>query len=170
MVTKSRTVHVRDVLAAGTVCVPFLVLMATWVLWANRLPANVTLRNDLSSLNAAVLPMWLIAVGLGIVLLGVSVAAVTLVPEGPNDAQSRRVPLFWCGAVAGAACTIWISQSWVAMSPGLSNPSRFNAIAGFATIASGLYGLLPLFIARRPSRGPHDAEQTAEGQPSESAS
>jgi hypothetical protein len=113
----------------------------------------------LNSENAAALPIWLIAIGIGAVLLGVSIGASSVVPEGPNDSSSRRIPLFWAGAVAGFACAIWIFQSSVAMYPP-ADPSRFNALAGFATIGAALYGLLPFFIAKPPSHGAeeHDSE------------
>jgi hypothetical protein len=160
MATHTLTVRTRDALAAAAVWLPFLTFLVTWVLWADDLPAVVKLRNDLNSDNAAALPMWLIAIGIGMVLLGVGIGASGAVRGGPNASSSRRIPLFWSGAVAGFACAIWIFQSWVAMYPP-ADPSRFNALAGFATVGAALYGLLPFFIANPLSQEPeeHDSEE-----------
>ncbi|WP_166880695.1 hypothetical protein [Salinibacterium sp. ZJ450] len=163
MATRTWTVRTRDALAAATVWLPFLTFLMTWVLWADDLPTTVTLRNDLNSENAAALPVWLIAIGLGVVLLGAGIGASSVVPEGPNDSSSRRTPLFWAGAVAGFTCAIWIFQSWAAMYPP-ADPSRFNALAGFATIGAALYGLLPFSISKPPSQDTleHDSEESGD--------
>jgi hypothetical protein len=150
MASRTWTLRWRDVVAAATVWVPFVVFTITATLWAGVAAATVELRNDFGT-AAPALPVWVIALVVAIVLVGVSVGAISVVPEGPNDASTRRVPLFWAGAVAGFVCAIWLFQSWVVLNPPVDG-SRFNALAGFATIGAALYGLLPFFIANRPSR------------------
>ncbi|GAB3137421.1 hypothetical protein GCM10027057_16250 [Marisediminicola antarctica] len=103
-------------------CGSLVIVVVTMLSWRDELPSGIVLRNDVGL--APTVPTWLMFVGLVAVLLGVGIGALSLVPEGPNDARSRRVPLFWCGAVAGCA----------------------------ATIFAGLYGLVPFFVASRPLR------------------
>ncbi len=167
--TKVRAVRLRDALAAATVWLPFLVFVATWVSWSDRLPADLRLRNNIYPESAAVLPTWLIVVGIAVVLVGVGIGAISVVPGGPNDSQSRRVPLFWAGAVAGFVCAIWLFQVGGAIDPP-ADPNRANALAGFAAIGAALYGLIPLFIANRSSvrevtPGQSDQENTAQLKP-----
>jgi hypothetical protein len=162
MATRTWTVGTRDALAVATVWLPFLTFLVTWSFWADDLPAVVKFRNDLNSENAAALPMWLIAIGIGVVLLGVGIGASSVVLAGPNDSSSRRNPLFWAGAVAGFTCALWIFQSWVAMYPP-ADYSRFNALAGFATIGAALYGLLPFFIAKPLPPEPEERDSQEAG-------
>lgn len=150
MASRSWTLRWRDVAAAATVWVPFVVFATATALRTEVVTATVELRNDVGT-TAPSLPAWVIALVVAIVLVGVGVGAISVVPEGPNDASTRRVPLFWAGAVAGFVCAIWLFQSWVVLNPP-EDGSRFNALAGFATIGAALYGLLPFFIANRPSR------------------
>ncbi len=151
METKTWTVRNRDALAAATVWVPFIVFVVSCVRWVPALPAVMKLRNDIDQANAAVLPTWLIAVGVAVVLVGVGVGALSLVPERPGEGRSRRLPLFWCGAVAGFVCAIWLFQ----MAPGTGTPgdaSPNNALAGFAAIGAALYGFVPMLVASRSAR------------------
>lgn len=151
MASGGRSVRARDAIAAASVWLPLVIVIVTGLWWRDELAPDITLRNDVDSNLAPTLPTWLIFGALVAVLIGVGIGAVSVVPEGPNDAQSRRVPLFWCGAVAGVVVAVWVFQSWVAMHPP-ADPSRTNALMGFATIFAALYGLVPFFIAHRPLR------------------
>lgn len=145
MTSRERMARIRTLIAAAAVWVPLLVVGVTWLLWRDDLPAQIALRNDIDPGLAVTLPSWVILSAVVIVLVGLGIAAIGLVPEGANDAHSRRVPLFWCGAVAGCTAAIWVIQSWVAV-----HQRGDSALLGFLTIAAALYGLVPLLIAGRP--------------------
>ncbi|MFT2815451.1 hypothetical protein [Leifsonia sp. A12D58] len=56
-------------------------------------------------------------------------------------------------AIGRVVAAVWVFQMWVEGSPP-DDPSRANALLGFAAIGAGLYGLVPFFIAHRPERMP----------------
>ncbi|KRC62458.1 hypothetical protein ASE14_01060 [Agromyces sp. Root81] len=143
-----REIRTRDAIAAATVCIPFLVFIATWIAWADRLPPAVSLRNDISD-SSPMFPTWVVIVGVAIVLAGAGIGAIFAAAGGVGDTQSPRVPLFWAGAVAGFVCAIWIFQILFAINPPM-NPGSASAVAGFTTIGAAAYGLIPFLIASKP--------------------
>lgn len=135
----------RDVVAALTLFVPLVVVVATWLIWWEALPADLP-RQWRSDGVTSTWPTGFAILLLALVGLGSAVIATFALRQGA--AAGRRKTFLWSGFAAGLACGVWLMVAGSTITSGAKAEPQVGAWPLLLMVLMG-YGLIPFLIAHR---------------------
>ncbi|WP_140425610.1 hypothetical protein [Cryobacterium sp. N19] len=155
----------RRVLAGVSLCVPVLVVIISWWVWRDRLPAELASHwSGSGPADDAMAAGALLA--LNLVLTGVPAVAGVAIGLWPGiSARARRGVFFFLGVFGGMGATTWLLSAGLTIQVG----DPFEVVLGpwliMYLVAAG-YGLIPFAISPRPRFESTDVERRFEFAPS----
>ena len=160
-----RTEMVRRVLAGASLCVPVLVVIISWWVWRDSLPAELASHwsgarpaDDAMSVGA------LLALNLG--MTGVPAVAGVAISVWPGmSARARRGAYFFLGVFGGMGTATWLISAGLTMLVGDPYEVVLGAWVIVSFVAAG-YGIIPFLIAPRPRLEAKDVEKRIDFAPS----
>jgi hypothetical protein len=155
----------RRVLAGVSLCVPVLVVIISWWVWRDRLPAELASHwSGSGPADDAMAAGALLA--LNLVMTGVPAVAGVAIGLWPGIiAGARRGVFFFLGVFGGMGATTWLLSADLTIQVG----DPFEVVLGpwliVSFVAAG-YGLIPFAISPRPRFESTDVEMRFEFAPS----
>ena len=145
LVNSSARTRPRDVAAAVTLWLPFLAVVATGVLWLDRLPGVLPRQWGRDGAVSSTMPTWAMAVIALVVSLGAALLATYWLRE--RGAPNRRQVYLGLGFAAGLSSCLWLTTAGITVAAGAAEPA-IGAWVLLTFVACG-YGLIPFFIAQK---------------------
>lgn len=132
----------RDIVAAFLLCIPFLVVATTGLLWYRSLPAELPAQWNENGVSSTT-QLW--ATFAATALATLTAAVVATVALSTNGATTRRQVFLGTGLVAGVAAAVWLGTTIPVLTAGSGEP-EMGAWPLVAILLCG-YGLLPFLLA-----------------------
>ncbi|WP_104081670.1 hypothetical protein [Cryobacterium sp. Y11] len=156
---------IRRVLAGAASCVPVLVVIISWWVWKDRLPAELASHwSGSGPADDAMAVGALLALNLG--LTGVPAVAGVAISVWPGmSARARRGAYFFLGVFGGMGAATWLLSAALTMQVG----DPYEVVLGAWVIvlfAAAGYGIIPFLIAPKPRLKATDVERRIEFAPS----
>ncbi|WP_104177148.1 hypothetical protein [Cryobacterium sp. Y50] len=156
---------VRRVLAGASLCVPVLVVIISWWVWRDSLPAELASHwsgagpaDDVMAVGA------LLTLNLG--MTGVPAVAGVAISFWPGiSARARRGAYFFLGVFGGMGAATWLISAGLTMQVGDPYEVVLGAWVIVSFVAAG-YGIIPFLIAPRSRLEATDVERRIEFAPS----
>ncbi len=149
MTNTTDTGFARTLVAGLTLVVPFLVVLGSWLLLRERLPAE--LASHWSGVGRAdgVMPVAG-SLTISLVMTGLAATAGIVIASRPGmSASLRRGGFFFAGFFAGIGMATWLLSA--GLTPAAGDP--FDAVLGgwiVLLVAAAGYGVIPFLIAPKP--------------------
>ena len=140
-------VSYRDLGAAGTLVVPFLIVLASRVVWGTSLPSELPRQWDAAGVSAT-MPSTVAFAVIALICLLAGVLGLSSLRGMP---YLRRRIFLGAGAVAGIACALWLVAAGQAAA-GSTDLGGWGLVA----ILAGAYGFIPFFLS-----APSDVDEYA---------
>ena len=156
---------VRRVLAGASLCVPMLVVIISWWVWRDSLPAELASHwSGSGPADDAMAVGTLLALNLG--MTGVPAVAGVAISFWPGiSARTRRGAYFFLGVFGGMGAATWLLSAGLTMLVGDPYEVVLGAWVIVSFVAAG-YGILPFLIAPKPRLEATDVERRIEFAPS----
>ncbi|MEA9984603.1 hypothetical protein [Subtercola sp. RTI3] len=137
----------RNITAAGLVALPLIVILITWLIWRGDLPQTLPTQWSGDEV-VSTQPTIIVLIVSGVTALVAAVFAVSRAAI-PIASYTSRFGFLVSGLFAALAAVIWMISAGLAVTV---SPNIHPAIGslGLVIIASPLYGLLVLVVARKP--------------------
>lgn len=145
LVTSSAPTRLRDVLAAATLWLPVLAVGITWLLWQERLPADLPQQWGSDGRVSSTGPTGATAIFAAGVSLTAAIVATYFLRE--RAAPNRRMVYLGLGFAAGLSSCVWLTSAGVTIAAGTGDPALGAWI--LLTFVSFGYGLPAFFLAHR---------------------
>jgi hypothetical protein len=131
----------RDYIATATIWIPFGVVLVTWLLWRDALPADLPRQYGTGGVVSTI-PLWLASLGTIVLTLGAAICSACALPRG---AAAHRRPIFLAaGFIAGFACAVWLITTAPTIAAG-GVPESIGAWPLLVLVAA-TYGFIPFLI------------------------
>ena len=155
---------VRRVLAGASLCVPMLVVIISWWVWRDSLPAELASHwSGSGPADDAMAVGTLLALNLG--MTGVPAVAGVAISFWPGiSARTRRGAYFFLGVFGGMGAATWLLSAGLTMLVGDPYEVVLGAWVIVSFVAAG-YGIIPFLIAPKPRLEATDVERRIEFTP-----
>lgn len=160
-----RAEMVRRALAGASLCVPVLVVIISWWVWRDSLPAELASHwSGSGPADDAMAVGTLLALNLG--MTGVPAVAGLAISFWPGiSARTRRGAYFFLGVFGGMGAATWLLSAGLTMQVGDPYEVVLGAWVIVSFVAAG-YGIIPFLISPKPHVEAKDVERRFEFAPS----
>lgn len=160
-----RAEMVRMALAGASLCVPVLVVIISWWVWRDSLPAELASHwSGSGPADDAMAVGTLLALNLG--MTGVPAVAGLAISFWPGiSARTRRGAYFFLGVFGGMGAATWLLSAGLTMQVGDPYEVVLGAWVIVSFVAAG-YGIIPFLISPKPHLEAKDVERRFEFAPS----